>query len=151
MVEQRFRSRVDAALMIPCFAPLLVLTAAMFAGVPVGRSSAGGPVVLLAVETYLLFTVLNTYYVITTDAIRIQFGPIHYARPIAAITRMRATRSFLSSPAWSLDRIELATERGAWVLVSPHDKVGFVRAVVARAPHVYLDRELAALVPQRPL
>lgn len=150
MVEQRFRSRIDAGLMILCFAPLVALTAATFLGLPIGRSPGRTPLVLLAVETFMLFTVLNTYYAVTTDTIRIQFGPIRYSRPIAAITRMRATRSFQSSPAWSLDRIELATERGMWILVSPHDKAGFVRAVVARAPHVFLDRELKALVPQRP-
>ena len=150
MPEQRFRSKIDAWLMVLCFAPLLILSAALFLGVPLGRSAGGAPVVLLAVETFMLFTVLNTYYVVSAQAIRIQFGPIRYSRPVAAITRMRATRSFLSSPAWSLDRIELATERGVWILVSPHDKAGFVRAVVAHAPHVFLDRELKELVLRHP-
>lgn len=44
-----------------------------------------------------------------------------------------------SSPALSLDRIEIRTDRGLWLMVSPADKVAFVAAIQARVPGVVLE------------
>lgn len=149
MAEQRFDSKIDAGLMVICFAPLAIPLVVAIAGGSLGRGPVGAPVILLAIEGLMLFTVLNTYYVVSDATIRIQFGLIRYSRPVTAITRMRATRSIQSSPAWSLDRIELATERGFWILVSPKDKAGFVRAVQTRVPQVTLDQSLSRLASGR--
>ncbi|MEZ5293179.1 MAG: PH domain-containing protein [Vicinamibacterales bacterium] len=145
-MTQRFSSKVDAWIMVLCFGPLVALLVARLAGVPIGRPAGGVPVALLVVLTSMLVLVATTSYVVTDDAITVWFGPIRRKRPLTDITRLKASRRAESSPAWSLDRVEIFTARGFWLLVSPSDKAGFVRAVLERAPHVQLDDALTRLV-----
>jgi hypothetical protein len=55
--------------------------------------------------------------------------------PLATIHSLAATHNPLSSPALSMDRIEVRHAAGT-LLVSPKDKAGFVAAVRAGAPAV---------------
>jgi Bacterial PH domain len=128
-----------------CFGPMLALMAARVAGVPIGRSSGGPPVVLLAIMVIVAATMVSTRYIVSEDMLTVWCGPIRRRRRLKDVTRLRTTRSIESSPAWSFDRIEIGTIRGFWLNVSPADKAGFVRAVMARAPHVSLDAPLATL------
>ncbi|MGE0815535.1 MAG: PH domain-containing protein [Vicinamibacterales bacterium] len=145
-MTQRFSSKVDAWILVLCFGPLLALFVARLAGLPLGRPTGGVPVALLVVMTSLLALVATTSYVVTDDAITVWFGPIRRRRALADITGLGASRRAESSPAWSLDRVEIFTARGFWLLVSPADKAGFVRAVLERAPHVQIDDALTRLV-----
>lgn len=43
------------------------------------------------------------------------------------------------APAMSLDRIEIRTDRGLWLMVSPADKPGFIAAIRAQVPDVKLE------------
>jgi len=58
--------------------------------------------------------------------------------PLQAVQRLRATHNPLSSPALSLDRIEVSYGERR-VLISPQDKGGFVTAVLRRSPAVVLE------------
>lgn len=142
----RFRSKIDGWLVALALGPMVAIAGAQLAGVPIGRGRGGAPVVLLFVMAALVATMATTRYVVSDEAITVWFGPIRRRRRLEELARMRASRSVESSPAWSLDRIELATTRGFWLLVSPADRAGFVRAVRARAPHVQLDAELTRLL-----
>lgn len=55
---------------------------------------------------------------------------IHYSD----IRSLRATRDPLSSPALSLDRIEICYGHGSRVLISPKDKTAFLDDLRARMP-----------------
>lgn len=143
---QQFRSKVDAWLVAIVLGPAAALAVAMWAGVPVGRGGPGAPVIPLLAMAALVATMATTRYVVSDDMLTVWFGPIRRRRRLSELARMRASRSLESSPAWSLDRIEIATTRGFWLLVSPADRAGFVRAVASRAPHVQLDAELSRLL-----
>lgn len=55
--------------------------------------------------------------------------------PLSAIQTVRPTRNPLSAPAWSLDRLRVSYEMDGgegFVLISPKDKIGFVRELAAR-------------------
>lgn len=145
MTDKRFASKVDAWLMALCLAPLLIPMATALVGMPMGRTGGGLPVRPLIVAG-LLILIVTTRYVVTDSTLTVWFGPIRRRRPLSDLRRLRASRSVESSPAWSLDRIEISTTRGFWLNVSPADNGGFVRAVLARAPQVQLDQALASLL-----
>jgi hypothetical protein len=110
----------------------------------VGRIWVGRPVDALdfiipaLVTVFTLWVFRGTYYVVTADELIARAGPIRRTVPLQSIERLRATRNPLSSPALSLDRIEIAYGSKR-LLVSPEDRRGFVRAVTQRVPAVVLE------------
>ena len=72
-------------------------------------------------------------YTIDDGLLVVRSGLIKYRVVLGSIVRVEPTRSPLSSPAWSLDRLRVVfrtgeTSEGA-LLLSPADKAGFVRAL----------------------
>jgi hypothetical protein len=92
------------------------------------------PVLLVA---WMFF---DTGYDVTLTGLRVRCGPIRRAVPLDKISRICATRSIMSAPALSLDRLEVSYNRFDTVVISPADKRGFLAAVVGRAPQVTLER-----------
>ena len=79
---------------------------------------------------FLLFSVFRgTYYVVENDELRVVSGPFRWRIPLADITGVEATRNPLSSPALSMDRLKVSYGKRKFVLVSPEDKTGFIRAL----------------------
>ena len=70
----------------------------------------------------------------------IRSGPMRWRIPVQDIRRIEASRSWLSSPALSLDRLRIhhcrATGRMRQVLVSPRDRQGFVQALQLLNPNI---------------
>jgi hypothetical protein len=146
MPEQRFATKRDTWLVAVVLLPLAVVPALMFSGAPTGRGAGGVPVVFLLVAAVVVSMMLRTFYVVADDTLTVWCGPLRYRRAMRDLVQLRSSRSPVSSPAWSLDRIAIGTTRGHWLLVSPADKAGFVRAVKALAPQVALDEPLARLL-----
>lgn len=128
----RFVSKVDGWL-IPVF---IIAIAGMFAAF-VAVLIDDTPLwlqLLVAIITVLfsalLFAVLkSTYYVVADGVLRIVSGPFNWTIRISDIVEIKPTRSVLSSPALSLDRLKVTYGKRRYVLVSPADKDGFVRAI----------------------
>lgn len=78
-----------------------------------------------------LWVLLDTRYTVDATHLRIRSGPFRWAVPIAGIVRIVPTSSPLSGPALSLDRLRIEYGRGASVMVSPHDRTGFMQAIGA--------------------
>jgi membrane protein YdbS with pleckstrin-like domain len=137
--HQVFRSKVDVWLKLVIAGGLVAMWLA-----PVRRIWAGHPVDALDVVIPLLFTAFivwvfrTTSYVISADVLIVRSGPVRRTVPLHQVQRLRATHNPLSSPALSLDRIEVTYGRRR-VLISPEDKRGFVRAVLKQAPTVVVD------------
>lgn len=81
----------------------------------------------------------TTGYVISGGDLRVTGGPVNLTIPIDSITRIARSTSLASGATLSLHR--LAVEYGASkeVIISPADRRGFVRAIMARAPSVVLE------------
>lgn len=85
-------------------------------------------------------------YELADDALVIRFGLARSRVPYTKIRAVRPTRSPLSSPALSLDRLHIDAGSELGPNISPADRSGFLDALAARAPH--LRREGDSLVPR---
>ena len=80
---------------------------------------------------------LNTGYHIKGRTLQIRCGMFFkkYIR-VDDIRRLAETNNPLSSPATSLDRIEIVYGKTGRIMVSPQDKAGFIRYLVALKPDI---------------
>ncbi len=86
--------------------------------------------VLLVALIFLLVSVLrSTYYEVVGRNLLVRSGPFKKTIPVADIREITPSRNILSSPALSLDRLKIRYGKRAFILVSPEDKEGFLRAI----------------------
>lgn len=75
-----------------------------------------------------VWLLLSTDYRVADGLLSIRCGPFKSAVPLDAIRSVHATRDSRSSPALSLERLEIRYDGGR-VLISPEDRDGFLRAI----------------------
>ena len=85
--------------------------------------------VLLASGILILWIMIGTRYVIDRGILTAYCGPFRWRVPLDAIHDIEPTRSPLSSPALSLDRLKLSYGDGKSILVSPAEKERFRNAL----------------------
>jgi len=86
-----------------------------------------------AVGAFALWSFYTTGYTLLSDQLVIRSGPFRFRVPFAEITSVCPTRNPISSPACSLDRLEIRYRGGrSRILISPEDKPGLLAALVAR-------------------
>ena len=85
-------------------------------------------VAALAIVALLGSMLVGTHYTVDENALRIACGPFRWTVPIDAIKSVEATRNPLSSPALSLDRLQIDYGKRR-IMVSPADKNGFLQAI----------------------
>jgi hypothetical protein len=97
-----------------------------------------GLFILLGVIGLLVWILVSTNYTLGGDELLIRSGPFSWRIPIAQITSVDAAgrQSLLfrtrSSPALSLDRINLTYGNGKRIMISPADKAKFLADLKAR-------------------
>ncbi|HEX5760840.1 MAG TPA: PH domain-containing protein [Thermoanaerobaculia bacterium] len=136
MTELTFRSRIDRWLVVVLLAsfsiPLLVILPLLALTDEVDRWSVLLVLALLALNAlFVVWLFRSTYYVLTVDELLVRSGPFRWRVPLTAITRVRPSRSLLSAPALSLDRLEIRYD-GDTLLISPREKEEFLRALGGR-------------------
>ena len=98
------------------------------------QTSNGGAIVL-GVGTLLLtlglpiWLLLNTEYRIESNLLLIRSGPFRWTVPIDEIHSIEPSRSVLSSPALSYNRVKISYGSGKQVLVSPQRRDEFMQAL----------------------
>lgn len=131
-MQTKFSSKVDSWL-IPVM--ILAMAGLLAALIAVLVTPTPWPVRLLVAAVsvavvLLLFAVFRgTHYTITEQELRIVSGPFRWTIPVDEITAIDASRNPLSSPALSLDRLKISYGKRKFVLISPSDKAGFMRAM----------------------
>lgn len=121
---------VGAAVMLPlAFGLLNVLTSG-------GNPQAGLLMIFTstAAAAILLGFAYPVYYIVAESELIVRSGFLQSRIPIAAIVEVRPTKNPLSSPAWSLDRLRVEYRKGrrlAYILISPEDKVAFMRELAS--------------------
>ena len=128
-----FRSKVDSWLALVLS---LALPAILFATYSVTRQAAGAELIkailVIGVSFVLiLWPLLSTSYSINTDELLIRSGPFRWRVPLSKITKITPTRSPISSPALSLDRLRIDYGINKVVLISPSNQQAFMDAIVA--------------------
>lgn len=88
---------------------------------------------------------LDTVYSLTADGqLLIRCGPFYrQSISIASIRKVRPTRNPLSSPALSLDRLEIRYDKWSTVLISPRERSAFLQQLLQLNPQIELDPKLA--------
>ncbi len=134
--EMRFRSAVGWSFKIPALGIGIGLILSQMNGPnPVAIVALGFSIALIA------WLYVSTEYTVTDEGLRVRSGPLFYRVDARKIERVRPTRTILSAPALSLDRLEVSGAFGS-VVVSPADKHGFIRALQSVAPHIRLEGDL---------
>jgi len=141
---QRFVSKVDwwlAAIVISV--PIISLGTAI-AGTASGDTGAAvtGWITVLAILGLYVGVVWPVEYEVGNGELLIRYGFVRNCIPLDQIARVQPSRNPLASPALSLDRLHLDRRGGGFVLVSPADRGGFVRAIIEGAPHAEIDPRL---------
>jgi hypothetical protein len=90
--------------------------------------------ITMIVATFIFFALIGstlamTYYSIEGPVLKIVSGPFRWKVQIDQISSIQPTRSLLSSPALSMDRLKIIWGNNKKIIVSPADKKGFVKAL----------------------
>lgn len=132
MARKRFKSKIDRWLLfllvsIMVFEIVVMSIAAMQAGDP--RAAVGLVTTALLIVALIGSLLIGTHYTVDGNTLRVVSGPFRWKVPIDQIQSVEATRSPLSSPALSLDRLRIDYGGRRRIMVSPADKAGFLRAI----------------------
>jgi hypothetical protein len=126
-MKQTFRSKIGPEIVIPISLILGVVLVLMLI-----LSAWPGIVVIAVVLAFIIHIFATTYYTIDGAALKVRSGfLIHIAIDINTITKIVPTRSILSAPAVSIDRLEVFYNKYDSVIISPKDKLGFIAALKA--------------------
>jgi hypothetical protein len=132
-----FKSKVDTWLLTTLLAGATVMVATV-----VGLTLFGGAppllLLLLAAPALIVWTLTSTSYDVTDTTLWVRSAFVRLSIPLSTIRTVRTTRSVLSAPALSLDRLEVQHTSGR-VVVSPRDQAGFVKAIRDRVPGVAVE------------
>lgn len=132
MAAKRFRSKIDRwilAVLIFVILTEFVVIIAVAADSEDPLVKTGIILASLLVMALIGSLLVGTHYTVDRGLLRIVSGPFRWKVPIDQISSVEATRSPLSSPALSLDRLRIRYGNNRRILVSPADREGFLRAI----------------------
>jgi len=90
------------------------------------------PVFILISDLYL-----RTFYAISKDRLRIRSGMFFdLTLDIDSVSQITKTGSVMSSPALSLDRLEVKYGKGSIVIISPSDRSRFIERMLESNPNI---------------
>lgn len=132
MAAKRFHSKIDRWILVLLIVVIVVQViavggAALQAGDPLATT--GLIMTMIAIIGLMVWLLVGTHYTVDGNTLRIVSGPFRWKIAIDTITTVEATKSPISSPALSLDRIRLRYGNNRSVMISPADKTGFLRAI----------------------
>ena len=131
-MAKQFKSKIDSWILIVLIAIIVVDL-----GVVIGIAShpedpfVTTAMIFLCIAAMALVASLlvRTHYSVDKNVLRIVSGPFRWTVALDQITSVSASRSPLSSPALSLDRLLIRYGKRRRIMVSPADKQGFLRAI----------------------
>lgn len=140
MQAQIFKSRIDTWLLI-----VLALSVCTTMGAII-MIALNEPVLLwVGLLTLLvgvglpIWLILQTDYSLVDGTPLIRSGPFRWKVSVAAIKSIVPTRNPLSSPALSLDRLQIDYEPGKSIMVSSRDKQAFIDAIERQKKQVRMS------------
>lgn len=132
MAAKRFHSKIDRWILVLLIVVIVVQViavggAALQAGDPLATT--GLIMTMIAIIGLMVWLLVGTHYTVDGNTLRIVSGPFRWKIAIDTITTVEATKSPISSPALSLDRIRLRYGNNRSIMISPADKTAFLRAI----------------------
>ena len=138
-----FRSKIDIwlAVLLGAFVvggPILAMSVA-----PAGQLTATSIAIVGGVSIgsglLLIWIYRSTFYTIEGNTLHVRSMGMSWDIDATTIRRVSATRSPLSAPALSLDRMEIEYGRFGSVVISPEAKREFICAIAERAPQATFE------------
>ena len=89
-----------------------------------------GIAVILPSCVFLIYLFLSTFYIVENEKLTIKCGFLYNKLiDIARIRSISKTNNPESSPATSIDRLEIVYNKNDRVIISPKDKKGFIESI----------------------
>jgi hypothetical protein len=134
MTSTVYRSEIDTWLLITFRATSIVSVLALAPVLYVGLSAATLIILpILALAVGLPWWILSTTtYTLTDRELLVRSGPFHWNISLRQITSVKPTRSPLSSPALSLDRLRIERDDGSAIMISPERRRQFLDDLTRR-------------------
>lgn len=144
LLMKKYKAKVDLALFIQVVgimlgATLLTVILPMKEPDPTAKLTGFGFALLMLGSTALCIQLfLATYYVIDRSMLTINTGFLYKRKkiPVASIRKIEKTRTLVSAPAPSFDRLEIFYNRFDSVVISPKDKPGFIANLIKLNPEI---------------
>ena len=125
-----FRSKIDLWLLAVIAATTAIPLLQAVAALRNGSNLLPHLLIFVLLGGFFLWLLLSTKYTVTGDALVVQSGPFRWRIVKTEITKIVPSKSIISSPALSLDRLRIDYARGrSSILISPKDKTGFLKAI----------------------
>ena len=122
---------------------LLIWGIVVLATIPAILQKATVPLVIMVlIILFAGWIWFGTGYEMMENALKVYCGPFRQTIPYREIKEIKKTRSFSSSAACSLDRMEIQYGESHRILISPADKENFVKMLIRKSPHIHLDEDL---------
>lgn len=129
-----FRSKIDLWLLVVLVAAAAFPFTQAVAGLRNGSSWIPHVLTFALLGGIFSWLLLSTKYTVSQDTLLVQSGPFRWSIAKNEITQIVSSKSILSSPALSLDRLRIDYAAGGkFVLISPKDKDGFLKAVSVKS------------------
>jgi len=136
MAREVFRSKVDAWLVGLIGLGLAAAVVAMVVGTAAAGAGELGLALglTLAVTGFVAWLFATTRYELDGRELVARAGPFRWRVDLATVQSVTPSRNPLSSPALSLDRLEVRHGDGRCLLVSPADRDRFLAALARAEP-----------------
>lgn len=126
-MKKLYKSKIGLELIIPI---IIVLGVVLFITAS-EKPHWVGPIILLPIVLFIVHMFSKTYYVIDGNSLTIKCGFFSTAVDVNTVTKISETNNPISSPALSLDRIEIAYGKFQSVIISPKLKNEFISDLIA--------------------
>ena len=126
-----FKSAIDGWYYAMMVVTAIVLAVALI-GVLKSGAMVGVVIILLVAAASLglpLWLMVTTDYTVRTDVLDVRSGPFRWRIPRSEIHSIQPSRSLLSAPDLSLNRLEIQYGQNKAILVSPADPEAFRQAI----------------------
>jgi purine-cytosine permease-like protein len=132
MAAKQFKSKIDRWIFVLLIVVIIVQIVAVGSAAIQARDpliTTGMIFLMIGVVGLMVWLLLGTYYTVDRGVIKVVSGPFRWKIPIDQITSVTATKSPLSSPALSLDRICIRYGKRRRIMISPADRAAFLTAI----------------------
>ncbi|WP_088187087.1 PH domain-containing protein [Desulfosporosinus sp. FKA] len=135
-----FSSKRDIWLGLLLWIPIIaVLVLTTWIPASNGQYDPTGTFIFIPIVAFIAWLWFGTGYRVTDNELKIKCGPIRKIIYLEEITKIESTRNPISSPALSLDRLEIKYGESKTVIISPQNKEGFINQIIEKCPTVTVD------------
>ncbi len=132
-----YRSKIGLEIAIPLSGILLSIMALM-----IKEKSWPGFFIVLATSVFIIHLFLTTTYIIEGNTLRIKAGFLYNkVLDINSIKSISQTKNPISSPANSIQRIEIRYNTYDSVLISPKEKLKFIEHLLSVNPKIEVKQK----------